>query len=194
MRKRIANLTSNIFSPFVIGLVLIPLVSFKATISTFDAIKWSLILIALSILPVLLFAVYLVRRNQLDSVFANTRQQRIRIYALAIILIGMSCILLFTLKAPLSLLALFIAVFSANLVFTGINFWWKISLHTAFITAAVTLLFTLYGFMSAVSVVLIPLVGWARIELGHHSLAQTVTGALLAASILVAVFYLFGLI
>jgi membrane-associated phospholipid phosphatase len=51
-----------------------------------------------------------------------------------------------------------------------------------------------FGFMSTASIVLIPLVGWARIELRHHSLAQVVTGSLLAASMLVVVFYLFGLL
>ena len=80
------------------------------------------------------------------------------------------------------------------MIFLCVNLRWKISLHTAVITAAVTLLFILYGFMAAASIVLIPLVAWARIELGHHTPAQVVTGALLAASILVVVFYLFGLI
>ncbi len=194
MRKRLANLTSNIFSPFLIGLVLILVVSFEATVSVFDAIKWSLILTALSVLPIYLLAVYLVQHNRLDSVFTNVRRQRTKIYALAVVLAGVSCIILFSLKAPLILLALFVAGFSASIVFTGINLRWKISLHTAFITAAVTVLFILYGFMSTASIVLIPLVAWARIELEHHSLAQVVTGALLATSILVAVFYLFGLI
>lgn len=194
MRKRIANLTSNVFSPFLIGLVSIPLVSFEATVSVFDAIKWSLILTALSILPIFLFSVYLVRHNRLDNVFADVRKQRTKIYALAIILAGLSCIILLTLKAPLILLALFVAAFSANVIFMCVNIWWKISLHTAFITAAVTVLFILYGFIATASIVLIPLVAWARIELEHHSLAQVVTGALLAILILVVVFYLFGLI
>ncbi len=194
MRKRIANLTSTIFSPLLIGLVLILLVSFEATVSVFDAIKWSLILTALSILPTFLFAVYLVRRNKLDSIFTIVRKQRTKIYALAVILAGVSCIVLLALKAPLILLALFVAGFSASVIFMCINIWWKISLHTAFITAAVTVLFILYGFMSTASIVLIPLVAWARVELEHHSPAQVVTGALLAPSVLLVVFYLFSLI
>ena len=194
MRKRIASLTSNVFSPLLIGLALILLVSLEATVSVSDAIKWSLILTALSILPVFLFAVYLVRRNRLDSVYVNVRKQRTKIYALVVILAGVSCIILLSLKAPLILLALLVAGFSAAVIFMCVNLWWKISLHTAFITAAVIVLFILYGFIATASIVLIPLVAWARIELEHHSLAQVVTGALLATSVLVVVFYLFGLI
>lgn len=194
MIKRIANLTSIIFSPFLVGLALILLVSFESTASILDAIKWSLILIALSILPIYLVVVYLVRSNRLDGILVSIRQQRSKIYALAAILAGIGCIILFYLKAPLIMLALFVTGFFGTAIFMGINLWWKISLHTAFIAASVTLLVILYGFMAAVAIVLIPLVAWSRLELESHSPAQLVAGALLAISILPAVFYFFGLI
>ena len=194
MKKRIANLTSIIFSPFLVGLALILLVSFESTASILDAIKWSLILIALSILPIYLVVVYLVRSNKLDGILGSIRQQRSKIYALAAILAGIGCIILFYLKAPLIMLALFATGFFGTAIFMGINLWWKISLHTAFIAASVTLLVILYGFMAAVAIVLIPLVAWSRLELESHSPAQLVAGALLAISILPAVFYFFGLI
>jgi len=194
MRERIANLTSNILNPFLIGLILIVLASFEATTTVFDTIKWSLILTALSVLPIFLFVVYLVRHDRLDSIFANVREQRTKVYVLAIILAVVSCIILLSLKAPLMLLAAFVASLSANAIFMLVNLYWKISVHTGFITAAVTLLFILYGLTSLASVVLIPLVAWARMELEHHSLAQVFAGALLAIVIVVAVFYLFGLI
>jgi len=75
-----------------------------------------------------------------------------------------------------------------------VNLLWKISLHTAFVTASVTALIILYGSIAAVIVVLVPLIAWSRIELKHHSLAQVAAGALLAALIVVVVFYLFGLV
>jgi len=194
MRERITNLTSNIFNPFSVGFVVIVLVSVESTASILDALKWSLILIALSILPIYLFANYLVRNSRLDSVFTSVRQQRTKIYALAVILGVVGCVILLYFKAPPMLLALFVTGFSAVVIFMCINLWWKVSLHTAFVAALVTVLVILYGFMAVVAVVLIPLVAWARIDAGHHSLAQAFTGALLAASILVAVFYLFGLV
>lgn len=194
MIKRIANLTSIIFSPFLVGLALILLVSFESTASILDAIKWALILIALSILPIYLVVVYLVRINKLDGILISIRQQRSKIYILAAILTGIGCIILFYLNAPLIMLALFVAGFFGTAIFMGINLWWKISLHSAFIAASVTLLVILYGFMAAVAIVLIPLVAWSRLELESHSPAQLVAGALLAIPILPAVFYFFGLI
>jgi len=194
MRKRIANLTSNILNPFLVSLVVILLLSFKATSSVLDALKWSLILIAISILPVYLVIVYLVRSERVEGFFISVRKQRTKIYLLAGACAGVGCAILPYWGAPLTLVATFVAGLSAAVVFMCINLRWKISLHTAFVAASVTVLVILYGWIAAVTVVLVPLIAWARIGLEHHSLAQVATGALLAALIVVVVFYLFGLV
>ena len=194
MRERIASLTSNILNPFLVSLVSILLLSFKSTSSALDAVKWSLISIAASILPVFLFIIYLVRKQKLESPFTNVRKQRTKIYLLAGVFAGVGCIIFPYLEAPPTLRATFVAGLSAVVVFMCVNLLWKISLHTAFVTASVTVLIILYGSMAAVAVVLVPLIAWSRIELKHHSPAQVAAGALLAALIVVVVFYLFGLV
>jgi len=194
MRKRIANLTSNILNPFLVSLVIILLLSFESTPSIVDALKWSLILVVISILPVFSVTTYLVRNQRLDDLFIGVRKQRTKIYLLASVCALFGCIILLYLGAPLMLVATFVAGLSAIVIFMCINLLWKISLHTALIAASVTVLLILYGSIAAVTAVLLPLIAWARIELEHHSLAQVTTGALLAASIVVAVFYLFGLV
>ena len=194
MRKRVANLTSNILNPFLVSLVVILVLSFRATSSTLDALKWWLILVALSLLPVYLVIVYLVHSKRIEGFFIPVREQRTKIYLLTGVCAGIGCAILPCLGAPLILIAAFVSGVSAVVVFMGINLWWKISIHTAFIAASVTALIILYGWIVAVTVVLVLLVAWARIELEHHSPAQVVTGALLAASIVVTVFYLLGLV
>ena len=194
MRERIANLTSNTLNPFALSLVLILLFSFRSTSSALDVVKWSLISVAVSLLPVLFVVIYLVRNQKLEGLFIITRRQRTKIYLLAGVCAGIDCIILANLGAPKELMAAFIAGFSAVIVFTGINLLWKISIHTAFVTASVTALIILYGAIAAVAVVLVPLMAWSRIELKHHSPAQVAAGALIAALIVVVVFYLFGLV
>jgi len=194
MRKRIANLTSNILNPFLVSLIIILVLSFESTSSTLDALKWSLILIALSILPIFSVVIYLVHNERLDGFFISTRKQRTKIYWLAGVCVSAGCIILAYFEAPSILVAAFVAGLSAVVIFMCINLWWKISLHTAFITASVTALVILYGWIAAVAGLLVPLMCWARIELKRHSLAQGATGALLGALIVVVVFYLFGLV
>ena len=194
MRERIANLASNILNPFLVSLVLILLLSFKSTSSALDAVKWSLISVAASILPVFGVIVYLVRSHKLESIFINVRKQRTKLYLLAAVCAGVGCVILYYLEAPKELVATFVVGLSAIMVFMCVNFLWKISLHTALITASVIILIILYGSIAAVTVALVPLIGWSRIELKHHSLAQVSAGVLLAAVIVVVTFYLFGLV
>ncbi len=193
-RKRVASLTSNILNPFLVSFIVIPLLAFKATSSTLDALKWALILVALSILPVLSIVVYLVRNGRLDGFFINVRRQRTRVYWLSAVCAGAGCGILLCFEAPLILIATFVAGLATVAVFMCINLRWKISVHTAFIAGSITVLVILYGWMAAIAAVLVPLMSWARIELKHHSPAQVATGALLATLIVVGVFYLFVLI
>jgi len=189
MRKRIANLTSNILNPFLLIMAMILLLSFVSASSTLDAFKWAFVSIALSILPVFSVIVYLVRKGSLDAVFTNVREQRTKIYLLGGFCAVISCIILVYTGAPSILVAGFITGLSTAIIFTCINLWWKISLHTAMVAASATVLVMLYGWIAVATVALVPLTGWARIELEYHSLAQAATGALLAVLIVVVVFY-----
>ena len=189
MRQRIANLTSNILNPFLICLALIVLFSFTSTSSTPEAIKWTFISMALSILPVFLVIIYLTRNGKLDAFFINVRGQRTKIYLMGCLCASVSCITLAYLGAPSILVAAFATGLSTALIFTFINLWWKISLHTALVAASATVLVMLYGWIAAATVVLVPLTAWARIELEYHSPAQVVSGALLSALIVAVMFY-----
>lgn len=193
-RRRIANLTSHILNPFAVSLVVILLLAFESASSIADALKWALILIAVSILPIFSVMVYLARRGRLDSIFTNVRGQRTKVYALATVWAVVAGVIITYLGAPSVLRAAFVAGLSAVVVFMFINLWWKISLHIAFVAASVTVLVILYGPIGAISVVFLPLIAWARIESGHHSPAQVAGGAVLAAVITVVAFYLFGLV
>ncbi|MBI4187758.1 MAG: phosphatidic acid phosphatase [Chloroflexi bacterium] len=191
MRKRIANLTSDILSPFPVSTAVILLLSFKSTAGTAEAIKWAFVSMVLSVLPVFLIVLYLVRTGRLDAIFTGARRQRTQIYVLAGLSAAVGSVVLYYIKAPPILVAAFIGGLVMAVIFLVINLWWKISLHTALVAASVTVLVILYGWIAAVTVALVPLIAWARIELKHHSLAQAITGALLAALIAAIVLYPF---
>lgn len=194
MTKRLAKIISNIVNPFLVSFVVIILLSFESTSSTSDALKWASVSIALSVLPVFAVVVYLVRNQKLEGIFVNPRHQRNKIYLLASTLAVVGCLVLFYAGAPRLLVTAFVTGLVGIVVFMGINFFWKISLHTAFATAAVTVLIIVYSAVGASTVVLLPPVAWARMATKLHSPAQVVTGALLAAIIVFIVFWLFGLI
>jgi membrane-associated phospholipid phosphatase len=194
MKKQLAKLTSGIFNPFLVSATVITLISFQSTDHISEAIKWALILTVVSILPVFSVVIYLAHKEKIEGIFINIRRQRNKIYLLASICTVAGCLLLLYLQAPLVLMATFVTGLASIIVFMCINFLWKISLHTAFAAASVTVLTIQYGSIGALTAMLIPPIAWARIELEQHSLAQAVVGALLAGLIVVIVFHFFGLI
>ncbi len=137
MRERLSRLISDVLNPFIVTLIVIVMLAFKSAVSAGEAIRWALISVALSVLPVYFVVIYLVKRKRLNGVFANPREQRYSIYILASALGAIGCGLLWYFGAPKLLAITFTAGLIAIVVFASINYFWKISLHTAFIAAAV---------------------------------------------------------
>jgi hypothetical protein len=194
MKKILARLTTNVLNPFVASFVVIVLLAFKGTDTAATAIKWASIAIVLSVLPVLAVGVYLVRRKKLNGFFENPRQQRTVVYLLASALGAIGYGLLWYLKAPELLLATFSAGFASIVIFMWINLYWKISLHTAFMAGAVAILIIVYGAVAAWTVLLLPPVAWARIELKQHSIMQVAAGIVITAALVVGIFWGYGLV
>ncbi len=194
MKQQLAYYASAILDPIIISLAVVVFLSFQSTSSASDGLKWSLLLVGVTVLPVSLVILYLVHKDKLEDIFIKVRRQRNKIYLLATLCTVACCAILFSFHAPLVLFATTVSALSAMLVFMLINFTWKISLHTAFAAGSVTVLILLYGTIGAFSAVLVPPIAWSRIELKYHSLAQTVAGALLSALIVIVVFHFFGLI
>lgn len=192
MKKQIATLISNILNPFLVGLAIILLISFASAVNSLDALKWALVATVLIILPIFVVVLYFFRTGRLDTFFVNIREQRTRIYLITSLCAIAGSVLLAYFNAPITLVAAVVTTLLITLIFMCINFWWKISLHTAIIAGSATALVILYGWngwSGMVTITLVPLTTWARVELKSHSLAQATTGALLAAIIVVAVFY-----
>ena len=193
-RKQIASLISDVLNPFIVSIVLIFILSVASSGSTVDVFKWAFLALGLSVIPVFCVILFWFRKGKLDTIFTSIRQQRTRIYLIASLIAIAGCLILYYTNAPLTLLAGFISGLLSIIVYMVINLWWKISLHTAFVAGAVTMLVILYEWAGAATLVLIPLTAWSRIELNNHSLAQTIIGALLSSTIVVIVFSQLGVV
>ena len=194
MRRKLAVITSNILNPFLLSFAVIVLLSFKSTSNPWEAFKWSAISIGLSVLPIFVIVIYLVQKGKLDNIFINLRKQRTKVYLLSGAWAGIGCLVLFLMRAPTVIVATFIVGLVAALIFMGINLLWKISIHTAFASASITLMIIMYGGAGVLAALMLPPVAWARIEMKLHSPAQVIGGALLSAVITLLIFHAFGLI
>jgi membrane-associated phospholipid phosphatase len=194
MKETLARLITNVFNPFLVSFTVIVLLAFEGTHTTADALKWVSISLALSVLPLLVVVIFLVRRKKLDGVFENPRGQRIVVYLLAVALGATGYVLLRHLYAPKELVATFASGLASVVFFTVINFLWKISVHTAFLAGAIMILIMVYGAAGAWAVLLLPPMAWARVELKQHSWSQAAAGAVIAAAVVVLIFWGYGIV
>jgi len=85
--------------------------------------------------------------------------------------------------APRAIVALQVAVLVTVVVVTALSLLWNVSLPVAVVGAAACLLTLLGGGWWALSWLAVPLVGWARLRLTAHTLAQVVVGCVLGAGV-----------
>lgn len=78
------------------------------------------------------------------------------------------------------LLDLFILLMVTGFVTSFITFFWKISIHMVLDTTVIMLINFLFGLYLWPLFLLIPVVAWARLKLGRHTLSQLIAGVLLS--------------
>jgi membrane-associated phospholipid phosphatase len=105
-----------------------------------------------------------------------------------------AAVLLYFAGAPAVFLAPVVAALTQTLLLFLITLGWQISIHTATTTALVTFGVLAFGAAASVLAFLVPLVMWARLYLGRHTLAQTIAGACLGCASFSMLFALRGIV
>src|SRR5205085_2446148 len=177
---RFARYISNILAPVVVSLPLVASVAFYRARDLSTALLYALTtLFFLSLAP----AVYVligVRQGKISDLEITNRSERAGpfIFSIMSTIIGLF-ILLFT-NAPKNLETLLFITGVSGIIMTVTTLWWKVSIHASTLAGAATILTTLYGLVMLPTYLLVILVGWSRIVLRRHTVAQVVVGSLLS--------------
>jgi membrane-associated phospholipid phosphatase len=86
------------------------------------------------------------------------------------------------------LLAAVVAGGVGLVVAAAVNHWWKMSIHTAVAAGSVVILTLVYGWPLLATAPLVAAVGWSRVALKDHTVAQVVVGTVLGAAVAGGVF------
>jgi len=89
---------------------------------------------------------------------------------------GLPLAVLWFFDGPRLLLAAFLAAFGLVVINLIITLAWKISQHVSSIALTTTLMTVILGPMFSPLLLLIPMVAWARVKVGAHSVMQTIAG------------------
>ncbi|WP_156756077.1 hypothetical protein [Actinokineospora pegani] len=188
---RLARAVSEVFAPAVVVLVLPLAVAWSATGgSPLWTLVWGLeVALFSSVLP-MAFIVRGARRGRWDTHHVRDREHRTvpLLFGLASTLIGL--LVLVVGGAPRQVPALSLAMLATLVVCIAITRRWKVSLHAAVAGGAVAMTTLLYGPWSLLLLAPLVAVGWSRVVLGEHTVAQVVVGTLLGPVFGGAVFLL----
>lgn len=177
---QIAKIISVIGHPFVLlSLTILMVAAYKE--SPARAATISAITILATVFPMLFIIRRKVKAGKWSDHDVSDASERRNFYPWMMAVLGLSLIIFYLLDFPRPLLIGMLISLAILFAAMLINRWSKISLHLTFaVYFAVSLLAVNY-WMSAGLFVLAIAVGWSRIKLGRHSLAQVLSGALLGA-------------
>ncbi len=121
------------------------------------------------------------RRGEITDIDVSTREQRPRMYAVAIAAAVVSTALLFATHQ--SSTAVYGAAIAGGLLVAGAlaNVWIKVSLHTAFAVFAAGIAFHAGPHAAIVFAGIALVVAWARVAYGRHTLREVVAGGVLGS-------------
>jgi hypothetical protein len=184
----LARLVTEVLAPAPTVAVLVALVAWQSTPTAAEAVTWGAIAVLFVSAMPFLYIVRGVRRGGLTDHHVGVRQQR----TVPLLVVGASMlagmIVLAILGAPRDLIALVAAVAVGLASSLLVTLAWKISIHAAMVAGAVTILVLVFGPVALLAVPLVPLVCWARVSVRDHTVAQTLAGAVLGATVAAVVF------
>ena len=183
MQITLARRVTNTLSPQWVSIMVFGGISYYSSTKLAEFAQWWLLSsLFLSILPWALL-VRGVHSGRWDDMYFRQREQRKTPFLFVSGSVGVGFAMLYLLGAPHA----FKVVLSATvvgLVVSGITLrFWKLSIHTASITGATAITIILFGVKVAPLIILIPLVGWSRIKLAHHTLGEVIGGGIMGVAI-----------
>ena len=181
---------STVTSPTLLLAVLYPVVGALAAGPA--GIGWPLLgMVFTVVIPAAIVDVGVRQGRYTDHHLSRREQRAVPLgLAAASVLVGLAVLALA--GAPRAIVALQVAVLTTVLVATTVTLWWKVSFHVAVVAAAACVLTLLGGGWWALSWLAVPVVGWARLRLTAHTLAQVLVGGVLGAGVTAAVLIIAG--
>jgi membrane-associated phospholipid phosphatase len=134
-----------------------------------------------AVLPAL-FISHGVRHGRWSDRNVGARRPRLVVLAFITASVATGLILLLVLGAPRLLTGYLVFMLASVALLALVTVVWKISIHCAVASGSVTILALLYGPPVLAGYVLVALLGWSRVVLEDHTVAQVVAGSVLGAA------------
>ncbi len=175
-----ARVISNVLNPFTIFTALFVCVAFSESPTSIAFLYSGAELLAAA--AVAGFVLIMRRRARVGDFWISTRAERLipALFLLAAFVILLAALALLDAPTNLSLLTLSIGLASAAVALVTLVF--KASAHCTVAGHAAAAGLLLLGAPGLAFVLVLPLVAWARVALGAHTVAETLVGAIVGVA------------
>jgi hypothetical protein len=189
---RLARLVTELTAPAVLVTLLMVAVGWHSAGGGVHGLAWGLLATVFATGIPFAYIVGGVLRGRLTDHHVGVREQRRvpLLFGLASAAAGLA--LLAVLGAPRPMLALVGAGVAGLVVAVTVSHWWKMSIHAAVAAGAVVVLVLTFGYRLLAVAPLLAMVGWSRVRLRDHTVAQVVVGGLIGAVVAGVVFAALG--
>lgn len=180
-QDRTARVITEVLSPSVLMVILFLAIGMALGGGFPTGLLWGLAgAFFASIGPTAIIVIGVQRGRWSDRHLTEREHRRVPlIAAFAFVVLGLA--LLVILRAPQDIIATEAAMLAGLVVSTPITHVWKISFHTG-VAAAVGLILTIaLGPILLLTFPVLAAIGWARVHLGDHTVAQVLAGAPIGA-------------
>ena len=117
-----------------------------------------------------------IRQGKYHDHHINSRERRpaVILFSAASVLVGLLLMLFF--DAPRQLVALVVAMLAGLALTLAVTYFWKVSFHSAVAAGAATIMVLVFGGWALAAWIVVAAIGWSRIYLRSHTLAQVIVG------------------
>jgi membrane-associated phospholipid phosphatase len=174
---RLARILSYIFDGTFISIPIFIIICLLTIQNTIQAMGWAFLCILFGVIIPYIYVLILFRRKRIFDMHIPNKKNRMKPLIISFLSYSAGLVVMYILKAPLILKSIFTISVISSVIFMLVTNFWKISLHTSWITFVVITFYILFGIWMLLLTPLVPIVGWARVKIRRHTITQVVLGA-----------------
>ena len=180
MKNKLARIISTIFVPPSFTIIVFTLFAFILESESLKITITILVAYIFGFAAQIILFIFFRRKGKIVDLDASVKEERTTPFfiSLGFYLIGFIVLLLF--EVNIISIAFWFCYISNTLVTIFINKYWKISAHAMGASGPLAAVTYAFGPVSLIFLLLVFSVGWSRIQLKVHNLAQVATGILFA--------------
>lgn len=179
----LASLIALVAHPIIIGTLGLLTVVFTAMPDPKERILYLALLTLITFAPAALYLLVHFKGSVMEMFELIDREARLVPYLLMILGAIGAIVILAQIEAPRLIFIMTLVLLANEIILGTLNFWTKVSIHTATVTFTAITLGYLIDPAWYVLLFLVPLIAWARVYRRRHTLKQVLGGALFAGII-----------